>query len=160
MEEEVQEIFCELYQRYYFFLYKKARYFFSDQELAHDLVQDAFLKVMLALQKGNRELTNRGYLVRLMTNVCIDHLRKRDSKLQVELDETLLSAELIENNTPKLIDRIYLHELFQRLPKSLHEIAVYRLVDGYSLDEIVEILNMPKRTLQRRLKKIFAHLTN
>lgn len=155
MDENAEKKFCELYRNYYFYIYKRAFYFFYNQEISHDIAQEVFYKVVVALEKGNQEVLKIGYLTRLATNLCIDHLRRKGP---VPLDPVALDKLKSFNGQGHADDVVHVHKLLRALPRSLREIAVYRLVDGFSLDEIVQITGIPKRTLQRKLDKLKKRL--
>jgi len=160
MEKDVERQFCELYRNYYFYIYKRAFYFFYDKEVSRDITQEVFYKVVAALEKGNLEVLKINYLTRLATNLCIDRLRKQKSGPPIHSDLGVLDRARAFNGQSHADNVIHLHQLLGTLPRSLREIAIYRLVDGYRLDEIAEITGLPKRTLQRKLDKIKRHLGN
>jgi RNA polymerase sigma-70 factor (ECF subfamily) len=155
MDPGAERQFCELYRKYYFYIYKRAFYFFYNREISRDIAQEVFYKVVMALEKGNQEVLKIGYLTRLATNLCIDHLRKRSP---VPSDPGELDKLSSFNGQGYADDVVHMHKLLRSLPRSLREIAVYRLVDGFSLDEIVKITGIPKRTLQRKLDKLKKRL--
>jgi RNA polymerase sigma-70 factor (ECF subfamily) len=155
MDPGAEKQFCELYRKYYFYIYKRAFYFFYNREISHDIAQEVFYKVVVALEKGNREVLKIGYLTRLATNLCIDHLRKKGP---VPSEPGELDKLRSFDGQGHAEDVVHVHRLLRSLPRSLREIAVYRLVDGFSLDEIVEITGIAKRTLQRKLAKLKKHL--
>ena len=152
MDENTKKRFCELYRKYYFYIYKRAFYFFYNQEV--------FYKVVVALEKGNREVLKIGYLTRLATNLCIDHLRKEGARPPVSADPVVLDRAQAVNGQSHANGVMRIRKFLRTLPRSLREIAVYRLFDGHGLDEIAEITGMAKRTLQRRLDKIKKHLVS
>jgi RNA polymerase sigma-70 factor (ECF subfamily) len=158
MDQGAERQFCELYRKYYFYIYKRAFYFFYNQELSHDIAQEVFYKVVVALEKGNREVLKIAYLTRLATNLCIDHLRKEGTRPPVTSDPAVLDKAGAVNGQSQANGILQIHEVLQSLPGSLREIAVYRLLDGHGLNEIAEITGMPKRTLQRRLDQIKKRL--
>lgn len=155
MDPGAERQFCELYREYYFYIYKRAFYFFNNRETSHDIAQEVFYKVVVALEKGNQEVLKIGYLTRLATNLCIDHLRKKGP---VPSDPGVLDKMKSFDGQGHADDVVHIHMLLWSLPRSLREIAFYRLVDGFSLDEIVEITGIAKRTLQRKLDKLKNHL--
>src|SRR5208283_2391630 len=51
--------------------------FFSDQEIARDLAQEAFLKAFAALATYRAEMPFGAWLRAIVVNVCYDELRRR-----------------------------------------------------------------------------------
>ena len=159
MDEQTHELFCDTYREQYFYVLRRAQAMLGDREIANDLAQDVFYKAILALERGNREVLQAGYLMRMATNLCIDHLRGRKSRQTVLLDDELLGVGGAHDGWPSADRQVLFHELLTALPASLREIAVYRLVDGSELDEIASLMRIPRRTLQRRLDRIKKRLT-
>ena len=158
MNSETRQQFCDLYQNFQFYVFRRLLYFVGDQELARDLSQEVFYKVVVELEKGNREVLNIRYLTRLATNLCIDHLRRAGTRLEVPVDGAWLNGSAA-GGSPARVDRMLLvHQMLRRLSRADREIAVYRLVDGFGLDEISAITGIPKRSLQRRLERIIRRL--
>ncbi len=153
MNEQVQKEFCKLYESYIFVVRKRIAHFFKNRELVSDLTQEVFYKVLVELQKGNQAVANVGYLIRLTTNLCIDQIRKHEleSKLKIESNGW---SPISFDGAQKAEKAVLVHQLLNKLPPSLREIAVYRFIDGYSLKEMARIIGMPKRSLQRKLSKL------
>jgi RNA polymerase sigma-70 factor (ECF subfamily) len=159
MDKGAERQFCELYRKYYFYIYKRAFYFFYNREISHDIAQEVFYKVVVALEKGNREVLKIAYLTRLATNLCIDRLRKEGARPPVSSDPAALDRASAVDGQSHAHGIMRIREVLRTLPRSLREIAAYRLLDGHGLGEIAEITGIPKRTLQRRLDKIKKHLS-
>lgn len=150
MEEEIRKKLCQFYKGYYFYAFKKAILFTRNEETAKELCQEVFLKVINEIEKGNTKVFDKNYLIRTTTNCCIDFYRKYKTKKE-ELFEQL---DKYNDKDLDLESQIFFHELILKLPPYLTEIAIYHLIDGFTLDEIVSITGIPKRTLQRRIEEI------
>lgn len=153
MDPDLREQFCELYRRYYFYAFKRTLAFVKSESTARDITDEVFFKVVLELERGNRNVLNTRYLARMTTNLCIDRLRRQQSNMTVEFNDELVAGGWAGSEVT-----VDLRKLFESIPASLFEIAVYRLVDGYSLDEIAGLTGISKRTLQRKLGKLAARL--
>ncbi len=158
MDDELASQFCVLYEKWYFHVCKRAYYFFGNEEVSRDVAQEVFYKVVVELEKGNRRVLDIRYLTRIATNLCIDRLRREGRQSPLLLDQALLETLGESDGVSRLHAAIQLRALLERLPAALRELAVYRLVDGYSLDEMVELTGTPKRTLRRKLDKIKRRL--
>jgi RNA polymerase sigma-70 factor (ECF subfamily) len=158
MEPELEEKFCELYQSYYFHVLKRTLVLVRAESTARDLTDEVFYKVVCELEKGNRKVLAIRYLTRMATNLCLDELRRQGARKMIELKDEVLCLDHVVGAGAGIERSISLHRLFEQIPPKLREIAIYRLVDGYSLDEIVELSNLSKRTLQRRLRKVLEFL--
>jgi RNA polymerase sigma-70 factor, ECF subfamily len=159
--QDSHSLFGDIYREQHFYVLRRLQLMLCDRETASDLAQEVFYKVFTALEQGNREVLHVGYVVRMATNLCIDHLRQHKSRQVVSIDAELLppaGAYESYNGWPQPDRDVLLQELLAALPASLREIAVYRLVDGFELDEIAALLHIPRRTLQRRLDRIRRRL--
>ena len=150
MDAETKARLVDLYRDNYFYIYKKALIFFREPELAQDVAQDVFAKVVSELAKGNRKVLNLPYLVTIATRTCIDRARAERVRGPVNPAD----PDQIANGKPDAAVSVLLAQLVHKLPSSLREIAVYKYVDGLSLDEMVGLTGLSKRTLQRRIRKI------
>jgi len=150
MDEATRKKVEELYRRKYFYIYRKALVFFGEPTTAHDIVQDVFYKIVVELNKGNEKVFDSRYLLRMTTNLCVDHVRSR--KLRTLDGDDVIPR--ISNGTAKIAPAVLLKEIVEKLPRSLRNIAVFHFIDGFTLDETAALTDVPKRTLQRRVKKI------
>ena len=164
MDADRRARFCDLYRAHYFHVHRKAWFYVGDVTLAHDIAQEVFFKAWAALDAGNEQVLERRYLLRIATNHCIDHVRARRGRESVPFDElalTLLDSPLLEGRADAAggAERtVYAREIFERLPRKLQPLAVYRFVEGYGLDEIVALTGLSRRTVQRRLDRARAWL--
>lgn len=137
---------------------------------ADDLTQEIFLRALTALRKFQfqGEASFRTWLYRIAVNACINELRRRKRRYQMEgpsLDELVeTSSGLMERSVPDLsrlpheiAERRELQALVQALIQSLsppHR-AVIALVDleGVEYEEAARILGCPLGTLKSRLAR-------
>jgi len=137
---------------------------------ADDLTQDIFLRALTALRKFQfqGESSYRTWLYRIAVNACINELRRRKRRYQVEgpsLDELVeTNSGLMERSIPDLsymphqvAERRELQELVQALIQTLppHHRAVIALIDleGVEYEEAARIIGCPLGTLKSRLAR-------
>jgi len=83
-----REAFEELVGRYDQDVLRLALQITRRPEDAHDLYQEAFLKVYRNLDRFRFECSFYTWLYRVVTNVCLDHLRRRSSRPEDQAPET------------------------------------------------------------------------
>jgi len=148
----------------------------SEQD-AQDIQQEAFLKAYRYLGNFRFECSFYTWIYRIVTNLCLDHLRRRKSRREdqaVVIDSSGEEMDLLTNvsdnrsgaNPARELDRKYLG---QRILMALDELTprermVFELkhYQGLRLRTIGEMLNTTeetaKNTLFRATKKLRAKL--
>ena len=124
----------------------------NDRDVARDVVQDVFLKVL----KSDTVPDNfRAWIYRICRNRCLDiHRasgRRRDD--QTLPDHSLLNAELTGRLTHLVRKEQwdYLKQLVEDLPDDQRESLLLRYVEGLSRAEIGEVLDLPEKTVKSKL---------
>lgn len=132
------------------YLFRFAYFRTGCREVAEDVVQNVFLKLIencidLSLMKSPRM-----YLFKMVANRCIDYQR-REVIHQVSIDE----VKTIPN--PEDEEEMALHQEYERIVKLLENIPleqaeVIRMntIDNLSFVEIAEILDLPVSTVKSR----------
>jgi RNA polymerase sigma-70 factor, ECF subfamily len=87
-----REAFEELVRRYDQDVLRLALQITRRPEDAHDLYQEAFLKVYRNLDRFRFECSFYTWLYRVVTNVCLDHLRRRSSRPEDQAPESANAA--------------------------------------------------------------------
>jgi len=141
----------DLYRRYGPALCRKCERMLGNRDDAEDIVQGLFVDL---LKKGVEE-ESLSYLYRAVTNRCLNLIRnrkKRRALLERNTREQLLPARtLLEDN---VVGFELLGRLVARLDRRSSEILVYRYLDDLTQDEIAETMNLSRKTVGKRLKKI------
>ena len=160
------EAFRVLVERYQGRAYRLALRIMGDEELAQDVVQEAFLKAYGSLGRFEGRSKFYTWLYRLVFNLCIDTKRRDRSLGQVEWSEEQALDVAPEaaaagigdpgGATPsRELERKELRELMTRaieaLPEDARRTLVLREIDGLSYAEIAQSLGVPKGTVMSRL---------
>ena len=146
--------------RVYAMIYQMVR----NEEDAWDLAQDAFLKAWKNLRafRGNSQFFT--WLYRIVMNVTIDWLRKKQVQGEVEFDDAigLQNIEPASATTPqrelapatRLSDkeiRARIDAAVQRLTPEHREVVVLREIEGLEYTEIAERIGIPLGSVMSRL---------
>src|SRR5688572_5580450 len=86
--------FEQLVQLYQKRILADCRYLTRDDSNSEDLAQEVFVKAFFALRSFESRSTFRHWLQRIKVHHCLNHLKKREGKGTLNLDET--SAEQYE----------------------------------------------------------------
>jgi RNA polymerase sigma-70 factor (ECF subfamily) len=153
--------FAELYQRYERRAWRVARNLVPSDDDAQDLVQDAFMRVFKSLERFDFSHAFSTWLYRIVTNLAIDHLRKRRPTFSTtgpEEDEA--DPELIDESAPDPSEQILRGETVEEVRACLDALAphfqsalVLRELEGLPCNEIAEIVGATHVTVRWRLHR-------
>lgn len=138
-------------------------YVVKDEDLANDLFQETFLKVITKLQ--NRQYANSGkfiwWVTRIAHNVIIDHYRSLKSSKIVEPTKdndlsNLTDASLMDKDREKeMTNEQVLRDvkrLMETLPETQREVVFMRYFQDLSFKEIAELTNVSINTSLGRMR--------
>ena len=136
-------------------LYRVAYLYLGSESAAVDAVDEAVYRGYLKRRSLRREAYFSTWLTRILINVCLDELRRRQRETPVE---TL--PERAE--TP--YDALPLLEALERLPEDLRSVIALRYFGGFTLAETARALGLPEGTVssrqRRALQLLKLHLTD
>ncbi len=151
-----------LVQNYSRAIYNVAFNFFNDSDVAADICQDVFMKLLTNLDKFNKGENFNAWLMTVTRNQCIDHWRKfyRNFEKKQEWEERLaFSDETPEHGALKQDSRESLRRLLLRLEPDLRYIIILRDIEGLSYAEIAEKLQIPEGTVKSRINRARLQLS-
>ncbi len=134
-----------------------------DRELAEDLAQETFIKVLNAIDSYRPEYKFSSWIFKIANNAAIDHLRRRGlDTLSLDGSPHAETAEAIEATTLQIGDvaESPLEEVANRELGSQIEVAIGQLrpeyrsciilrhIEGRPYEEIAEILDLPLGTVK------------
>jgi RNA polymerase sigma factor (sigma-70 family) len=140
---------------------------------AQDIHQEAFLKVYKKLDGFRFECSFRTWIYRIVTNVCLDHLRRNQARKKMNVieitDDDLLNqvSDDRPGNNPEqqLLDRelgAHISKALQGLTPRERMVFDLRYFEGLKLQSVSEILNASegsiKMTFFRATRKLRLQL--
>lgn len=133
-------------------VYRVAMSVTRDATLAEDVAQDSLLKAWQALPSYRGEAPLRNWILRITHNTAVSALRRRREELRdpSELPErtSYVSVEATVQNR-LAFDRFTV--ALEGLDDVSRSIVALRELEGFSYDEICEILDLPLPTVKTRL---------
>lgn len=132
----------------------------GNREDALDGAQEAMLRAWRSMRSYRKEASFSTWLYRIATNACLDLLRKKKVRPAVSLD--VLTEVGFAPIDPEGDPHAKAEEIARRealaigiaaLPVDLRTILVLRDVQGFSYEEIGEILKMPMGTVKSRINR-------
>jgi RNA polymerase sigma-70 factor, ECF subfamily len=147
-----------LYRRYHRQAYGLAWTLLKNEEDAHDAVQEAFVKVLRNCERFEARASHYSWLYRIVTNVCLDKLRKRRWTREIGLDP---EAEVHHAAPPPGFEPSSAYdasELRSALAASISELSdehrtviVMRELEGLTYDQMADTCACPRGTIMSRL---------
>ncbi|WVX79577.1 sigma-70 family RNA polymerase sigma factor [Niallia oryzisoli] len=159
----MEEMFEELYRKYYDELFRFLFYMVHSRELAEDLVQEVFIRVFKAYSKFEKRSSEKTWIYTIARNVAIDWFRKQKGLLgtlvhKVELESLQISHELPEEMA---IERDEMRKIYACLKqcKLDHQLVIIlRFHQDLSILETAKVLGWTegkvKTTQHRAMKKL------
>jgi RNA polymerase sigma-70 factor (ECF subfamily) len=118
-----------------------------DAAAAEDVAQEAFLAAVRALDRFDRRRPFGPWLHRIVVNRAIDWARARRLRAEVELGEAPAADAPERGNAEGLAAAI------AELPPEQRAVIVLRHLLDYTPGEIAELLELPRGTVNSRLRR-------
>ena len=148
------DAFAELVSRYKRLIYSVAYKFTKENEEADDMAQEAFIKIYRSLSRYNDKYTFSTWCVKVATNVCLDHVRRKKLNC-VSLEEienfTVTDTDSPEEHYLRKEKRQVLQDAIDSLPEIYREPIVMFHQKGMSYKEIAEDLGKPMSIIKNRI---------
>ena len=145
-----------LYERHARRVYAVVRRLAGDDTLAEDWAQEAWLRAFRALPtfRGDSQFTT--WLHRIAVNSALHGRRSRERKAGREtvMDESLATRP--GSHDPLL--KMRLEKAMERLPEGMRKVLVLHDVEGYTHEEIGEMLGINPGTCKSQLFKARAKM--
>jgi RNA polymerase sigma-70 factor (ECF subfamily) len=129
----------------------------GDTPEAEDVAQEVFIRFYQALGNYRGDAQLGTYLSRIAINLSLNELKRRQRKTRwlsvIRKEDTGWYAEGASLNPAREELRDALHKALQRLEPEFRAVVVLRLVEGYSVKETAEILQLPLGTVASRLAR-------
>jgi RNA polymerase sigma factor (sigma-70 family) len=118
----------------------------KERDLAEDLFQDVFIKVIDAIRSGNYNPENKflSWIIRIAHNHCIDHFRAvkrgaasycaRPEEVAYLADDRTADSDIVEGEVHEK-----LQQLINKLPFDQREVLMMRHYEKLTFKEIAEI---------------------
>ncbi|MFT9487916.1 MAG: RNA polymerase sigma factor [Tepidibacillus sp.] len=149
-----KEAFEQLVSRFKGQVIRQAYAMLGDQMEAEDVAQEAFLKAYYAFNQLESEYAFSSWLARIVANLCYDRMqkKKREKELFQEGMENRANQQINRNNNIEGIDlRMTIQDAMQQLSLEHRAVLIYRDIQGFSYDEIAEIMKIPEGTVKSRI---------
>ncbi|UCD24169.1 MAG: sigma-70 family RNA polymerase sigma factor [Gemmatimonadota bacterium] len=168
-----ERAYRELIRRYqrpvFSLIYRMVR----DRELAEDLSQETFVKVLNAIDRYRPEFKFSSWVFKIANNAAIDHLRRKElDTLSLDGGPDATTAERVEATALQIgdsgespLDELEARELGSAIEHAIGKLRpeyqtciILRHVEGRPYDEIADILELPLGTVKTYIHRARAEL--
>ena len=128
-----------------------------DAALAEDAVQETFIKAWRAYDTRRDESSDKTFLMRIAVNTCRDLMR---GKWLRHIDRRVSLSDLPEPAAPFTPPDDAVMRAVLSLPSALRQAVTLRYYQGFSVQEIADMMRASRRTIHYRLQKAERLLKN
>ena len=136
----------------------------GDRDEAFDLSQDTFIKAWHAISLFHGDSKFQTWLMRIASNTCIDHLRKKKRKnvipmTDLDREDEPLERQIADYETDPAVlaekaqDHEAVREAMSQLPDQDRLILSMRAIEDMSYREIGEALELQPGTVKSRISR-------
>ncbi len=145
------EAIAELYEMYGATVYRVALRLMNSAADAEDVVQDVFIGLGRSLLRFDGRGSLEGWIKRVTSRTALMRLRRLRSRNEISLDAGLPAWTATTRSSPA--DRLTLERALAELPDALRAVFVLKVIEGYSHQEIGELLGIRPGTSKTRLSR-------
>ena len=166
-----EEAFSILFQRHRKGIYNFILRFFHQGQVAEDLFQEAFLKLVKNASRYENKTKFTTWMYAIVRNLCIDEYRKLKIRKVVSLEEEVKlrkgsdggedkkREDYIADQKPQALDRLvfeersyYVTKAVEKLSQEQSEVLYLREKQDMSFQEIAEIMGESVNTIKSRMR--------
>ncbi len=137
----------------------------NNEEDAKDATQEAFIKIYKSIKGFREESSFSTWLYRIVTNTCLDELRKQKRnetvplEVSIEHDKgTIRFEQGVDKVSPediydRLMERQIVLDTINSLKEDYKAVIILRDLQGFSYEEIASILGCSLGTIKSRINR-------
>ncbi|MCR5653042.1 MAG: RNA polymerase sigma factor [Ruminococcus sp.] len=153
MRKSKEKEFEKLYAQYKDSVFCVSLMYLKDYQLAEDATQETFIKVLSKLRSLKEESKAKAWISKIAINVCRDKLRHSSKR---EIPSQTLPEDAAHSSHTDL--RLTVGEAIGKLDPKLRETVILHYYQGFTHQEIADILRIPLSTVGYRLRTAKAQL--
>src|SRR5215469_9344871 len=161
-QREDKLAFEELIRRHQHRVFAVAGGILKRREDVEDIAQQVFVKAYFSLKRFDQRAAFSTWLYKITVNECWDMLRKKkvrplvyEADLSEEQARQVVSSAEKDKDEPDISERLEARQRVERLLEGLDErdrlMLILKEVEGFSIEEIAEVLDLNANTVKVRL---------
>ena len=169
-QKEDKEAFEELVRRHQNRVFAVAGGILRNREDVEDIAQQVFLKAYFSIKRFDQRAAFSTWLYKITVNECWDLLRKKkvrplvfEAELSEEQSQVYQASSEQSDGRPDTSERLAAQEQVEELMSCLDErdrtMLVLKEVQGFSVEEIAEMMEINANTVKVRLFRARQRIT-
>ncbi len=133
----------------------------GDEAVCNDIAQEVFIRFYKSLKNFRGDAALSTYLTRIAINLSLNELERRKKKFKrftSITDQDNLSGIAQKSKARQIENNDLVQKALKELEPDFRSVVVLRLLEGYSLKETSEILQLPSGTVGSRLNRALDKL--
>ena len=160
LQEKSEGAFSILYDQYSSALYSITVKIVRSEEVAQDVLQDAFVKIWKKFEGYDRSKgTLFTWMLNITRNTAIDYTRSKHAKHSIRESDSNVSI-MEEEGVSQSFDHIGVKEAVVNLKPEYKQVIDILYFQGYTQEEASQELNLPLGTLKTRARTALINLRN
>lgn len=163
LKEGNQEVFRSVYEKFFGSLLVYAKEYVIDSNIAHEMVQDTFVKLWEKKETLDDNTFLQSFLYRITRNNCLNYLKHikveekyntftRAKKIELALNNTALNNNSAEKILSEELEE-HINNAIENLPPKCKEIFKLSRFEEKKYREIAEELNLSVKTVENQILK-------
>ncbi len=161
LKQQDRKGFEYLYDHYSTALYGVVARIVRSEELAEDVIQEAFVKIWKNIAHYEKSKgTLFTWILNVARNTAIDKIRSQDYRKQSQIHDMEHNVSMIDNQSKVEleVDHIGLEKVMHQLRPEHQLVVDYLYFRGYTQSELAKELDIPLGTVKTRIKMAINHL--
>lgn len=151
VRKENKELYVEIVNRYEEKLMRYATYLISNNDKASDIVQETFIKAYVNLNGFNTKKKFSGWIYRIAHNEAINAVKKYHKESPIDQDMDFSSDINLEDDLSRKQIQEMAHKCLNAMNIKYSEPLMLHFIEGYSYEDISDILRLPMGTVATRI---------
>jgi len=141
----------QFYTKYGPMVLRRCRALLKNEDQALDAMQEVFVKV---LQKSDvlDDRAPSSLLYTIATNICLNDLRRNRGRFVNDGNEMLETIAGFDDHEELVLTGHFLEQLFANEKETTKTMAVLHYVDGYTLEQTANMMEMSVSGVRKRLR--------
>lgn len=139
-------------------LVRFARHYVQDPSTAEDVMENAFVALVVKRKKFDEEEQLRAYLYKTVRNECLTHLRGKKHLESLDENADKLLGGGVEGEVLRRERQALVRQALEKLPKQYEEVLILSYYNGLNVQELCDALDKSEKQIYNLIWRARASL--